>query len=104
MSLTTPDDLAVAFRSLARRQREALGDAEPSAHAGLLAELRGHVEAAAAVMHSAPDAESLARAILDRPADMWDDATLSTLRQQALEAGAALRALSIATGAYEDQD
>ena len=103
MSPTTPKDLAVAFRSLARRQREALGDADPTAHAGLIGELRSHIDAAAATMHTSPDADSLARAIDDRPADMWDDETLATLRQQALEAGAALRALSAATGSdYED--
>ncbi len=105
MSPTTPDDLAVAFRSLARRQREALGDANPAAHAGLIAELRGHLDAAAAAMHTSPDAESLARAIEDRPADMWDDATLATLRQHALEAGAVLRKLSAAAGSdYDDED
>jgi hypothetical protein len=101
---TTPKDLAVAFRSLARRQREALGDADASAHAGLIAQLRGHVEAAAAAMHTSPDADSLARAIDDRPADMWDDETLATLRQQALEAGAVLRKLGAATGSDYDED
>jgi len=104
MSPTTPSDLAVAFRSLARRQREALGDDEPAAHAGLVAELRGHLEAAAAAMHTAPDAEALARAIEDRPADAWDDATLATLREQALQAGATLRAMSIAAGTSDDDD
>jgi hypothetical protein len=104
VSPTTPSDLAVAFRSLARRQREALGDAEPSAHAGLIAELRGHLDAAAAAMHTSSDAESLARAIEDRPADMWDDETLATLRQQALEAGNVLRRLGMATGAAYEED
>jgi hypothetical protein len=104
VSPTTPSDLAVAFRSLARRQREALGDADPSAHAGLIAELRGHVDAAASVMRTPSDANAVARAIDDRPADEWDDETLATLRQQALDAGAVLRAISAATGAGSEED
>jgi hypothetical protein len=104
VSPTTPKDLAVAFRSLARRQREALGDDDPAAHAGLIGELRGHIEAAAAAMHTSPDIDSLARAIDDRPADMWDDETLATLRQQALDAGAVLRRLGTATGSDYDED
>jgi hypothetical protein len=104
MSLTTPSDLAVAFRSLGRRQREALGDADPSSFPGLVAELRGHLEAAAAAMHTAPDAESLARAIEDRPADEWDDETLASLRRQALDAGATIRAMSAAAGTSDDDD
>jgi hypothetical protein len=103
MSLTTPKDLAVSFRSLARRQREALGEADPSEHAGLVAELRGHIDAAAAVMHTSADAQSVAQAIDDRPADQWDDETLATLRQHALGAGSVLRAMSMAAGtAFED--
>jgi hypothetical protein len=104
MSPTTPSDLAVAFRSLARRQREALGDAEPSAYSGLVAELSSHVEAAAAVMHTSPDADAVARAIDDRPPDTWNDEMLAALRQHALEAGAVLRAMSAAAGTAHDDD
>jgi hypothetical protein len=96
MSATTPADLAVTFRSLARRQREAVGDADPGALAGLVAELDGHVAAAAAALGTSGDAEAVARAIDARHADEWDDATLATLRDEGLAAGAVLRRLAAA--------
>jgi hypothetical protein len=102
MSASTPADLAVTFRSLARRQREAIGDADPGAFAGLVAELQGHVATAAAAMHTAPDADAVARAIEAVPADEWDEATLDVLRAEGLAAGAVLRQLAAA--ADEDED
>jgi hypothetical protein len=102
MSASTPADLAVTFRSLARRQREAMGDADPSAFAGPLAELQGHVATAAAAMHTADTPDAVAQAIDSRPADEWDDATLEVLRAEALAAGAVLR--HIAAQAEEDDD
>jgi hypothetical protein len=96
MSASTPADLAVTFRSLARRQREAIGDADPGAVSALVAELQGHVATAAGLMHTPPDAEAVARAIEDRPADEWDEATLDALRAEGLAAGAVLRRIQSA--------
>ncbi|MBA3289027.1 MAG: hypothetical protein H0U21_13610, partial [Acidimicrobiia bacterium] len=50
MTGSTPDDLVTTFRSLARRQREAIGDADPNVVSGLVVELQGHVAAAAAAL------------------------------------------------------
>jgi hypothetical protein len=102
MSDSTPADLAVAFRSLARRQREAIGDANPASLSGAIAEVQSHVAAAAALMRTSADADSVATAIEARHPDDWDDATLNTLRQEALAAGAALRRLAAAAGADDD--
>ena len=94
MSATTPADLAVTFRSLARRQREAIGDADPGALGGLVAEVDGHVAAAGAALGVGADPGAIADAIDAEPADRWDEATLATLRAEALAAGAALRRLA----------
>ena len=97
---STPDDLAVAFRSLARRQREAIGDADPRALSELTAELQRHVAAAASAVGSAPDGNSVAAAIESRRD--WDDATLAVLQQAALDAGAVLRRLAAAAAEITD--
>jgi hypothetical protein len=102
MPATTPADLTVAFRSFSRRQREAIGDANPATLGGLLADLQGHIAAAAAALRTSPDAEAVAHAIESRHPDDWDDATLATLRAEALEAGSALRRLAAAAGAEDD--
>jgi hypothetical protein len=102
MPESTPDDLAVAFRSLARRQRDALGDADPRAFSDLTAELQRHIVAAAAAVGSAPDADAVAAAIGARRA--WDDATLATLREEALAAGGVLRRLAAAEAEQDEQD
>ena len=95
MSATTPADLAVTFRSLARRRREAIGDADPGALRSLAAELDAHVAAAGAALGvTDASAEAIADAIDARPADRWDEATLETLRAEALAAGSALRRLA----------
>jgi hypothetical protein len=91
---STPDDLAVAFRSLVRRQKEAIGDADPRALSELTAELQRHVDAAAAAVGSAADGNAVAAAIESRRD--WDDATLRSLQQTALDAGAVLRRLAAA--------
>jgi hypothetical protein len=102
MSATTPADLAVAFRSLDRRLSEAIGDADPTALRGLVAELQGHLAAAATAMHTSGDGVAVARAIEARPADDWDETTLDTLRAEALAAGAVLR--KVAAAAEQDAD
>jgi hypothetical protein len=102
MSGSSPADLAVTFRSLARRLREAIGDAPESSVIGLVGELRGHVEAAAAVVGTPADGNAVADAIQGRRPDDWDDASLSTLREHALAAGAVLRRIAATTESDQD--
>ena len=102
MSKSTPDDLAIAFRSLARRQREALADADPSAFGDLDAELQRHVTDAAAIVGAAPDGMSVAAAIESRRD--WDDGALAALQRAALDAGAVLRRLAAAAAESSDGD
>lgn len=102
MTDSTPADLAVAFRSLARRQREAIGDGNPASFGAPLTALQSHVANAAAVLHVEPDADAVAAAIQAHHPDEWDDATLTTLRREALAAGAALRSLAAAAGTDDD--
>jgi hypothetical protein len=99
MSDSTPADLAVTFRSLARRQREAVGDADPRTLGALLAELQGHVTAAAAALGTTGDAAAVAAAIERRAPKEWDEATLATLRAEALAAGGVLRRVAAAAEA-----
>jgi len=104
MSASTPDDLATTFRSLARRRREAIGDADPAALRAFTDDLQRHVDAAASAVGSAADPEAVAAAISGRPPDAWDDATLEELRRQALDAGAVLRRLAAAAESDVDDD
>jgi hypothetical protein len=77
MSKSTPADLAVAFRSMDRRRREAIDAADGAAVTDLLA---------------AHDREIAAAATIERtPSDDWDEAILDLLRQHASDAGIALR-------------
>jgi hypothetical protein len=91
MSKSTPYDLAVAFRSLDRRRAEAVEAAEGASVGHLLAELDGHIAAAAAVLGSAPNAAAVADAIQSRAIDEWDAGMLDELRRLATAAGTAVR-------------
>ena len=91
MSSSSPEDLAIAFRSFDRRFREALGDNKAGAVSDLADTLREHVGAAAAALGTSADAASVAGELDRRPADQWDDATLDEVRRHALEAGGVLR-------------
>jgi hypothetical protein len=93
MPQSSPADLAVTFRSIARRLREARGDVPDAAIAAQEGQIDGHVRAAASLLHTSPDAESVAAAILDRPAEDWSDADLGALRTNALEIGTLLRSI-----------
>ena len=93
----------MAFRSLGRRLREAIGDGAESQVVGLVIELRGHVEVAAGLLGTSPDADTVADAILARRADDWDEATLDQLRQHALGAGDVLRRIAAVTDADSDE-
>ena len=103
MSGSTPADLAITFRTLARRTQEAIGDANPAAVSGLVAELQRHVDAAAAAIGAPADATAVADAIERRRAEDWDDATLEDLRREALDAGAVLRRIAAAAEAAQQQ-
>lgn len=94
MSSSSPSDLAVTFRSVPRRLREARGDAPPQATAGIAAELDEQIGIAARLMKSAADPASIADAIEAVHADDWDDARLTSLRTTALDIGRLLRAIA----------
>ena len=94
MSKSTPDDLAVAFRSLARREREAVDAAEGAAVGDLLAQLHQTVSGAASLLGVAPRSDVVAEAIVGRPADAWDTETLDALRELATQAGTIVRAIA----------
>jgi hypothetical protein len=100
MTGSTPADLAVAFRSLGRRLREALPPEGTEVQGeGTIAELRSVVDAAAAELgvpaSPAGDLGATGTAIaaaIDRvPADAWEIARLNRLRELALDAGRLLR-------------
>lgn len=96
MSSSAPSDLAVTFRSLPRRLREATEDLP----AGLVGEhglaIDQAVAEAAALLHCAADPMTVALGIEAVPADEWDPATLDGLRALALELGRRLRAIAAA--------
>jgi hypothetical protein len=104
MSSSSPSDLSVTFRSVARRLREAVGDSPASATASIVSELNEQIAIAAKVMHSAPDSGAIADAIEAVPADAWDESTLNSLRTTALDVGRLLRAIAAAAEDAGDDD
>src|SRR5689334_19884916 len=96
MSGSSPRDLAVTFRSIPRRLREAQGDAPPAATGPLSGELRLKLELAARTMGCAATPEAIAAAIDAVHASEWDDDRLNTLRDVALEVGGLLRSIESA--------
>jgi len=90
MSTTSPADLAITFRSVPRRVREALGDDVPASGA----ELHDQLAQAAGLLGTATDATAIADAIERTRADAWNAATLDSLRAVALEVGQQLRKLT----------
>jgi hypothetical protein len=102
MSSSSPRDLAITFRSIPRRLREAIGDSPANATAGINAELIEQIATAAKIMHTAADPVAIADAIEAVPADAWDEAMLNSLRTTALDIGRLLRA--IAAVAEDDGD
>ena len=104
MTGSTPADLAVTFRSIDRRLREALDGVDTEVVAAPLAQLRSVVGSAAAELgirdidpHQ-DDLGAMGDAIatrIERTAiDDWDDAQLDRLRALALEAGRLLRSIA----------
>ena len=91
MSNASPDDLAVTFRSIPRRLREAHGSASQETTASATTELNGLLHEAATMMGTTADPAAIADAIADRHPTEWDDATLVRLGQLALDMGRLLR-------------
>ena len=102
MSKSTPDDLAVAFRSFDRRRREAVDASDPATVAGPLADLDRHIAAAATLMSAAPSAAAVADAIAARHGDEWEESVLDQLRAHATDAGTALRRVIDAAPPVDD--
>jgi hypothetical protein len=102
MSSSSPSDLAVTFRSVPRRLREAVGDTPPDATAGITAELNEQIGIAAGLVHSTAEPGAIADAIEAVPADEWDEATLTSLRSTALDIGRLLRAIAAVAEADDD--
>lgn len=102
MSKSTPADLAVAFRSLERRRREALDAAEGAPVSGLLSELDDHIRTAATLVGAPPDATAVAATLAAASADEWDISTLDAVRHHATRAGSILRQVADAAPAQAD--
>lgn len=94
MSSSSPSDLAVTFRSIPRRLREARGDAPQHVTASITAELDEQIAIAARLVRSDTDAAAIADAIEAVPADAWNESTLASLRSAALDIGRLLRAIA----------
>jgi hypothetical protein len=104
MTGSTPADLAVTFRSLGRRLREALEGGDTEAAAVPLAELRAVVGSAASELgiHDIDPhqddlgvlGDAIATEIDRRSIDDWDDPQLDRLRGLGLEAGRLLRSIA----------
>jgi hypothetical protein len=94
MTGSSPDDLAIAFRSFDRRRREAQGDLGNEAITDLAEHLRTHLDRAAAVLRCPSDAAAIADAIDRRHADEWTDDALEVVRTAALDAGATIRQIA----------
>ena len=92
MSRSSPADLAITFRTVPRRLREAYGDDQPASGSDLASQLG----TAAQLLGTRADAEAIAAAIESRKPDEWDSTTLEQLRSVALDVGAALRAIAAA--------
>jgi hypothetical protein len=90
MSSSSPTDLAVTFRSIPRRLREAYGNDQPAPDSDLAAQL----SAAARLLGSTAAPGAIAAAIDARKPDEWTGSTLDELRQVALEVGAELRRIT----------
>jgi hypothetical protein len=97
MSGASPDDLAIAFRSVARRLKEAQADAPATVTAGPTAELHGLVEEAGRLMSAPADPAAVADAVAALPADQWDNTILNRLRVIALDIGRLLRHIATLT-------
>jgi hypothetical protein len=105
MSESSPADLAVTFRSIARRLNEALVPVggNTAAVGALPGELEAVIDAAAKVVGTDASTNDIAEAIAGRRADQWTQHDLHELRAQALEAGRLLRAIAAAAESHGDK-
>jgi hypothetical protein len=94
MSDSSPADLAIAFRSLPRRLREARGEVPDEMIGDHLGRIDQHVARAATLVRAhAADPDAIAAAIEAVPADGWGG-ELDELRTLALTIGRELRAVA----------
>jgi hypothetical protein len=91
MSSASPTDLAITFRSVPRRLREARGEHAHETTAAPTAELHGLLAEAGRLMGTSDDPTAVADSISSTHADDWDDALLARLREIALDLGRLLR-------------
>ena len=103
MASSAPSDLAVAFRSIPRRLREARGDASSDVTDGISHELDEQIAAAASLLHAPANPEAIADAIESVPADAWELDTLNSLRSAALDIGRLLRAMAAVADSASDE-
>lgn len=95
MSTSSPADLAVAFRSLPRRLREAAeDDAPPQAVSVATSAVSAALGRAADVLGSAVTADAVAAALTSRKPEAWADAELVAIQHAADEAARAIRELA----------
>lgn len=94
MSKSSPADLAVAFRSLARRSSDAAGpESPPELITATNAAVDRAIQAAAALLGTTTTAVGVAATIEARRAQDWTERDLDALREQAFAAAAAIRTL-----------
>ena len=102
MSSTSPSDLAISFRSIPRRLREAQADTPSAATQPHTSAISSHLATAGTLMRTSADSVAIADAIDAVAADDWSDDTLNSLRSIALELGSALRAIAAANPKHDD--
>jgi hypothetical protein len=94
MSKSSPADLAIAFKSLPRRLREAAQEGpSPAEVTAATAAVDAAIAAAASVMRSAPTAEAVSDAIASRHPIDWTDSDLDAVQNHANAAARAIRDL-----------
>ncbi len=104
MSDSSPADLAISFRSLPRRLREARGHLAAFEIQDRLDDIDRHLARAASLMHTSGhpvDPVEVADAIDATPADSWGD-ELDELRGIALALGTLIRAVAAANPDIDD--
>ena len=92
MSISTPADLAIAFRSLPRRLREASAlDVAPNAIAVATSAVESACAASASLLGCSATVESIANTIDQRHLNDWIAGDIESLQNHARQAGAAIR-------------
>jgi len=96
MTSASPDDLAVTFRSVPRRLREAQGDTSTDEFDRLAIQLNRLLGEASRLLGTTADSVQVANEIASTPADAWSETTLDRLREIALAIGHELRKIAAA--------